>query len=313
MQAIQIVKPCEPQMVTLPVPEPGANEVLVKVMAVTTCPQWDLHLRSGEPMLAEPITYPYTPGQPGHEMAGEIAAVGATVTSFREGDRVVAWRDPGHQRQGCYAQYVCFDPAHLLRIPDEADYTAYAPFELAMCVGASFLDILNTTPLQGKRVGISGLGGAGLIAAQYARAEGAAEIVGLELNAERGRAALDFGVDRVVDPRNDGHGRFLDVALDCVGSKRAAEYLMQVTSELVAIFGVQREGYVFPVGNRRLKLFGYPGHSRAAADYAIGKVAGGSVRLKGLIGACLGLEEYARAVDLLERQEVVKVAFLPHG
>ncbi|MBN1672984.1 MAG: alcohol dehydrogenase catalytic domain-containing protein [Kiritimatiellae bacterium] len=313
MRAIQIAQPGQAILLDLPVPEPGPDQVLVKVMAVNTCPQWDLHLWSGEPMLNEPTVYPCPPGKPGHEMAGEIAAVGANVAAFRVGDKVAAWKDPGPLCRGCYAEYACLDAAHLLPIPPDAGYADYASLELAMCVGASFLDILNTTTLNGKRVGVSGLGGAGLIAAQYARAEGAAEVVGLELNQERARAALAFGVDRVLDPRSDGQGRYLDVALDCVGAKRSAEHLMQVTSQIVAIFGVQREGFVFPVGNRSLKLFGYVGHSRAAAEYALEKIAAGSVRLGGLIGARLGLEEYTRAVELLQRQEVLKVCFLPQG
>jgi len=312
MKAIRIMGPGQAAVIDVPEPEPAAGEVVVKVMAVTTCPQWDMHLMRGEPMFAGGrIDYPYTPGQPGHEMAGVIVAVGADVKAFRPGDRVAAWRDPGHHRQGCYAQFVAFDPENLLVLPEGAGFAEYAPFELAMCVGASFLDILGTTGLKGKRVGIAGLGPAGLIAAQYAKAEGAAEVVGFEPSPARAALARRFGVDRTVEPGGDPPGA-LDVSLDSAGAKPAIEHLMRVTRGIVAIFGVQRAGYVFPPEAGGLKLFGYPGHTKKAADYAMSKVASGLVRLEDLIGARMGLEDYGKAVAALERQEVLKVCFLPN-
>ena len=52
-------------------PSRGPGEVLLRVEAVTTCPQWDLHLRHNEPMfVGHQFHYPYTPGQPGHEATG---------------------------------------------------------------------------------------------------------------------------------------------------------------------------------------------------------------------------------------------------
>ena len=52
----------------MPVLEPQAGEVLLKVRAITTCPHWDLHINDGEPMFPHmQLGYPYTPGQPGHE------------------------------------------------------------------------------------------------------------------------------------------------------------------------------------------------------------------------------------------------------
>src|SRR5260221_8881645 len=94
----------------VPTPEPGPGEGLLRVEAVTTCPQWDLHLRHNEPMfIGHQFHYPYTPGQPGHEATGEVVAIGDGVTDITVGDRVSAWRDAGHDRPGCYAQYVVRD------------------------------------------------------------------------------------------------------------------------------------------------------------------------------------------------------------
>ena len=174
------------EVLEVPIPEPGPNEVLLKVEAVTTCPQWDLHLRHNEPMfLGHRFTYPYTPGQPGHEATGTLAALGAGVTGLQIGERVSAWRDPGSHRQGCYAQYVVLAAENVIRVPASLPFPATAPLELAMCVGAMFPMLKEMRAIAGKRVAINGLGPAGLIAAQMVRAEGAAHVLGFDLSIER--------------------------------------------------------------------------------------------------------------------------------
>ena len=68
MRALQIVAPGEFRIQDVPVPEPGPGQVLLKVLAVTTCPHWDMHIMGGQPMFAGgQLDYPYTIGQPGHE------------------------------------------------------------------------------------------------------------------------------------------------------------------------------------------------------------------------------------------------------
>src|SRR5689334_7931116 len=107
MKVLQIGSYPQMEILDLPTPQPGPGEVLLRVEAVTTCPQWDLHLRHNAPMfVGHQFHYPYTPGQPGHEATGTIAALGEGVTGLAVGDRVSAWRDPGHNAPGCYAQYV---------------------------------------------------------------------------------------------------------------------------------------------------------------------------------------------------------------
>ena len=319
MKALQIIEPGRAEMIDAPMPRAGAGEVVVQVQAVSTCPHWDMHILEGKPMFGDiPNTYPQPPGQPGHEMAGIVTEIGAGITDFSEGDRVTAWRDPGHEQPGCYAEYVAFDPANLIAIPEDGSFQAFAPFELAMCIGCSFLDILNTQSLQGKRVGIAGLGPSGLLAAQFAKAEGAVGVTGLEVNPGRAEAAAHFGVDRVVDPRSckpgdlaPGDERAFDVSLDCAGNPAAMDYLLQATKEIVAIFAVQREPYTFPPGSEGLKLFGYIGHSRRAAEYAMDKVKTGAVVPGDLIGATMPLSRYNEAVGALQLQEVLKVCFTP--
>jgi len=322
MKVLQVIRPDEFTILDLPVPTPGPGQVLMRVEAVTTCPQWDLHLRHNEPMfVGHSFHYPYTPGQPGHEATGEIAATGPGVTGLRVGDRVSAWRDQGHHRPGCYAQYVIMDADNVIQVPSDFPAQELAPVELAMCVGTVLRMLSSMNAVKGTRFGISGLGPAGLIAAQMARAEGAAEVIGFDITPSRRAFALSHRfVDAAFDPREDRTGSIglrhtkeaLDSSIDCVGSRASVHFLMDRTRDCVALFGVQRESFTFDVHHYSgLRLCGYKGHSKQSAEYAVRLIKEGSLRLGFLATHHLPLEAYSRGVDLLERQEALKVCFWP--
>lgn len=321
MKILQLTAPREYSLIEKPMPQPQAGEALMRVDAVTTCPQWDLHLRHNEPMFAgHTFDFPYAPGQPGHEASGEIVALGEGVQTLSVGDRVSVWRDIDHKHRGCYAQFVTRPADDFIRVPAQLSPAQTAPLELAMCVGASFLMMKKMDVLRGKRIGVSGLGSAGLIALQMARAEGAAEIVGLDLSPERRALALQLGADVAFDPREeaastrDGENAFaFDSAIDCVGARASVQFMMDNTRDCVALFGVQREDYAFtPQGwGKGLRLCGYPGHSRAAAEYAVSLLERGALNLEVLITHHLPLERYDEGIDLLEQQRAIKICFHP--
>ncbi len=321
MNILQIGRYPEMALLDVPVPEPGPGQVVMRVLGVATCPQWDLHLRHDEPMfVGHRFEYPYTPGQPGHEATGVVHSVGEGVGSLAVGDRVSAWRDAGHDRWGCYAEYALMDQENLIRVSPSLPVEATASVELAMCVGATFMLLQTMGGLSGARVGINGLGPAGLVAAQMARAEGASYVVGFDPNEGRRCAAVELGVDEARHPGGDLSKTFparpaapaLDVIVDCVGSKRSVEWAMDHAASRVALFGVQREDYVYaPRHYGGLSLIGYPGHSRAAAEYAVGLIERGKLDLAPLITHTMPLSEYQRGIDLLERQEAIKVLFVP--
>ena len=238
MKILQVTAPREFEVREVPTPQPGPGEVLLRVEAVTTCPQWDLHLRHNEPMfIGHQFQYPYTPGQPGHEATGEIVALGEGVRELAVGDRVSAWRDVGHGVLGCYAQYVVRRADDVIAVPAHLPPEATAPLELAMCVGVTFLRLKAMDALAGRRFGVSGLGPAGLIAMQMARAEGAAEVIGFDPSTTRRQYAVSCGLDAAYDPRTDLGALFparpnrpaLDCAVDCVGAKASVEFLMDHT------------------------------------------------------------------------------------
>lgn len=319
MKILQILAPGQVEWCEAPVPVPAAGEVLVRVEAVTTCPHWDLHLMSGEPMFAGgTLEYPYTAGQPGHEAMGKVIAVGPGVTTLTPGTRVAAWRDQGHHRPGAYARYATFLEDNLLPLPSGLTSERVTSLELAMCVQVSFDQMGQLGAVKGKRFGVSGLGPAGLVAVQLARACGAREVVALDPLPARRELARSLGADVVLDPTGDdlpsgrGATTALDAALDCTGLKASIEYLMDRTRQAVAIFGVLRETVGFGPGHwPGLALLGYLAHNRAAAEKALAQIVAGRLDLACLSTHSLPLSRYAEGVELLRSKQAIKVRFLP--
>lgn len=311
--------PGQSEVLEMEAPSPEPGEALVKIQAVTTCPQWDLHLKHNEPMfLGHHFHYPYPPGQPGHEATGVVTALGAGVHELAEGDRVSVWRDPGAGTPGCYAQFVARRVEDLIKVPAHLPPVATAPVELAMCVGAAFIMLREMNAIAGKIFGITGLGPAGLIALQMARAEGAAEIIGFDPSPARRNGALHLGLDRAIDPGDSAEiparpARLaIECGIDCVGSKKSVEFMMDRVADILALFGVQREEYTFaPRHYAGLRLCGYKGHSRAAAEYAVSLMAEGQLNLQSLTTQSLPLERYDEGIALLEAQQAIKICFLP--
>lgn len=319
MKQLQIVAPGQVVWRDVPIPQPGAGQVLVKVLGVTTCPHWDLHLMDGIPMFpGQTLHYPYSPGQPGHEAMGEIVALGEGVTDPAVGTRVSAWRDPGHQQPGCYAQYVCLDVDNVIEIPTGLEPQDSAPLELAMCVQVSFDQLLHLDAVRGKRFGVSGLGPAGLVAVQMARAYGAREVVGIDPLAERCELALRLGADVVIPPDAAAFpagrtgSQALDAAIDCTGLKVSIEFLMDRARHAVAIFGVLREDVLFCARHwSGLALLGYGSHNRQAAERALALVVQGRLVLSPLVTHSLPFTRYQEGIEWLRNKQAIKVCFLP--
>lgn len=310
-------------IVEQPMDTPGAGQVTLEVEAVTTCPQWDMHLWRGEPMFpGMALTYPFTPGAPGHETVGRVVDLGPDVTEFEVGQRVAAWRALSMDRHGAYGTHVVHDVDRLLPIPERDAAVAWAPLEMAMCVATTMLDLRDHGFLPCKRLGVSGLGPSGLIACQMAAAMGVMEVIGFDPDSHRREFAAAHGWAEPMDPaaadagmKRGRHGA-LDVAIDCVGSAEVVAFLADHANEVVALFGVQREDYAFKphhgVGPA-LRLWGYPGHHLAGARFAHGLVCEGELDLQSLCTHSVPLRQYDQAVGLLLSKEAIKVCVLCDG
>jgi propanol-preferring alcohol dehydrogenase len=171
----------------VPVPEPGPGMIQVAIQASGVC-HTDLHAAEGD----WPVK-PNPPFIPGHEGVGFVSAVGAGVHYVREGDRVgVPWlytacghcrhclggwetlceeqQNTGYSVNGGFADYVVADPAFVGHLPKNIGFVEIAP---VLCAGVTVykgLKVTDTKP--GDWVVISGIGGLGHMAVQYAKAMG---------------------------------------------------------------------------------------------------------------------------------------------
>ena len=167
-----------------PVPDPGAGEVLVRVAACGVC-RTDLHVVDGD------LTEPRLPVVPGHEIVGRIAAFGAGVERFREGERVgIPWlgwtcgtcrycrsgrenlcpdaRFTGYTLDGGYGDYCLADERYCFPLPGDRDDVHSAPLLCAGLIGYRALVMAGDA----ERLGLYGFGAAAHIIAQVALAQG---------------------------------------------------------------------------------------------------------------------------------------------
>ena len=320
MKALQITSPGNIAILDVPVPDVGPNQVLVRVLAVTTCSHWDMHIFNGVPMFpGGELVYPYAIGQPGHEACGEIAAVGSCVTDVRVGQRVAIWRDQGHHRPGCYAEFVVAEAENVIPVPETFAPEACASLELAMCVSAHVMFAERLDAIAGKRVGVFGLGPAGLVCVQLARAAGAETVIGFDPIPERRKLAETLGADKALDSASAEATAFpqrgmpgsIHTAFDCVGKADVVHHAMDVTSDLLVLFAVQREPYVFsPRHWPGFTLAGTQPHTRQAAEYALERLKAGSLDLRSLVSHVMSLSKYPQAVELLSKGQALKIAFV---
>ena len=319
MKALQIVAPGKVEIVDVAVPEPGPDEVLVEVKAITACTQWDLTLLSGVDIFERMgfPKYPIAPGVPGHEMAGVVVARGSEASVFSPGDRVAAWDSRASQlpgRIGYYAQFAAVPEDCLLPIPDSLTFVEAAPLELGMCVAAS---VRQAGDLSGKRVAVGGAGAAGLVALQMAKALGARHVIAFDPVAARRELALALGVDDALDPVSEECAALrpgsADVGIECSGRAASAENLLRIATGGVHLFGVVHGQirYTMDHWGRNVSLHGYPGHTRESAELALALMSCGAVRTKEFIGAEVPFEKYLEGMDMVKRGEIPKLCIIP--
>ncbi len=202
-----------PRIEAVPVPRPGPGQVLVRVRASGVC-HTDLHASDGD----WPVK-PKLPFIPGHEGAGEVAAVGAGVSVVKEGDRVgVPWlhsacgtcdycldgwetlcprqQNTGYSVDGGYAEYVLAPAAFAGRLPDEIGFGEAAPI---LCAGVTtYKGLKETEAKPGQWVAVSGVGGLGHVAIQYARAMGL-HVAAIDVDDEKLHLACGLGAEIAVN------------------------------------------------------------------------------------------------------------------
>lgn len=199
------------EMQDIPTPEPGPNEVLVRVRASGVNfgeIKYMREHRTGNPMTA------------GVEFAGEVVGVGDQVHGWRAGDRVM-----GHGR-GCHAQYVVAAPLALMPIPDNVSWVDAAAFPNVFITAHDAL-VSNGELKAGDSVFINGAsGGVGMAALMTAKALGARLAMASSRSAEKLERLAAYGADVGIDASREAQveaimaatdGRGVDLIVDTIG------------------------------------------------------------------------------------------------
>jgi propanol-preferring alcohol dehydrogenase len=289
----------------VPVPVPGPGEMLVKVMACGVC-HTDLHAAEGD----WPVK-PTLPFIPGHEVAGVVAALGPGVTDFKPGDPVgVAWlhdacmrceycetgwetvcehqHNTGYSCDGGFAEYVVASARFVARLPVGVNFAQIAPI---LCAGVtSYKGLKETEARPGEWVAISGIGGLGQVAIQYAKAMGL-HVAALDIAPDKLALALATGADVAVDAQSeDAVAQILEVTrsgahgvLVTAVSPPAFSQALQIvrrrgTNSLVGLPPGEFPTPIFDVVLKRLTVRGSIVGTRRDLDEAIAFAIEGKVR-----------------------------------
>lgn len=243
-------------------PTPGADEVLIKVMACGVCGT-DVHIFCGDEGC-----FPTPSGTVlGHEFAGIVEAVGENVKEIKAGDRVCV--DPNKLCNECYycksgighfckemtgigtgvnggfAQYCAVPQSQVYKIADTTSFEAAAMTEpVACCVHG--IDMCNISC--GDTVAVIGGGMIGMIMLQLAKISGAGKLIMIEPVAKKREIAEKLGADLCIDPLHENVKEVLaenaveriSCVIECVGKTATMEQAIEIAgrNSVVMLFGL---------------------------------------------------------------------------
>ena len=344
MRAIQLVRHGRPGTLELrevPAPQPGADEVVVRVEA---CGLNHLDLWLEEAGLPLNIGLPRTPGC---EPAGVIATVGSGVTAWRAGDRVAVQSNLtcgtceycqageesmclaaellGVQRDGGLAEFVAVPQRALNRLPDGVAFTTSAALTLAGSTAMHMLTQRATVKTGDWVLAMAGASGVGSAAIQIARGLGA-RVISTGSTAERRSLAVGLGAEAVVDtadPRWPAEVRRLtgkrgvDLVIEHIGGDvlpRCFECLARGGTVVTcgATAGREVTLNLWPLFVKQQRLVGSYSRNRADLEATLEWAAAG--RLRPVIHSQRSLDHAAVSFqELRDRRVLGKALILPHA
>lgn len=307
-----------------PEPSPGPHDVVVQIGSVGVCGS-DIHYyehgRIGSYTVESPLVL-------GHEASGEVVAVGDLVDPARIGERVSL--EPGAPDftcsecragrynlcpnvrffatppiDGAFAELVVLNEQFAHPVPDSLSDDAAALLE-PLSVGLWACRKAEVTA--GSRVLVTGAGPVGLVAAQAARALGAAEVTVTDVNAHRLKLAEELGATGTVDVSTStlaDSGVQPDVLLECSGHPAATMDALGVVARAgtVVLVGMGSDVLPLPVSRIQEYELTVTGTFRYAHTWpaAIALVASGRVEVDRLVTGHYGLDEVEEALTVGRR------------
>lgn len=314
----------------VPDPEPGPGEVIVRTRAAGIC-RTDLKVVDGVIPTVEP------PLILGHELAGEVVALGPGVEGVEEGARVAVGLDVvcgfchycrrgeldhcsnlrrlGFEVDGALAEQVRVPAANLIPIPPGVSFANAATVPDA--IGSPYHAVMSRASVRpGQTVAVYGLGGLGLAAVQIARVAGAT-VIAIARTEERRRLAEELGATWTIDPRDGAlsdqirdltGGIGVDAFIDIVGIEGSVEQGIRSSRKggRVVVVGYMVPDFsapMLPLVYDEVAVMGSRSSTRRELVGAIELVGQG--RLQAVIGAELGIEEVNEGLEMLRAGTVI--------
>src|SRR5690606_2257243 len=325
MQALMFTDFNRLELQTVPAPRPERpDDVLVRVHAASVCGS-DLHGYTGKTGRRKP------PLIMGHEVAGEVVAVGEAVTHVQPGDRValhpLIYRpDPatgrvvrqmiGMNLPGAYAEYTVVPESNVYPIPDALPYTVAALTE-PTAVAVHAVGLAPIRPYD--RVLVIGAGTIGLLAMQVLRMAGAREVIVSDVSEARLAVARQMGALHTVNPSaQDFAGAVRDLT-DAQGFDLTFEAVGISATVAQSVAAVRDGGTVVWIGNsqkivevdmqaivtRELQVIGSYGMNERDFARALAMLSDGRIDVAPLITRRAALAEGPGLFDELLRDEAV--------
>lgn len=321
-------------------PQPGAGQVKLAVRAAGLCGT-DLHIYKDEFRSVPPVVL-------GHEVAGEVVALGEGVSGWAAGDRVTTEtyfstcgqcrycragqnnlclnrKSIGSAVNGGFTNYLVVPARNLHRLPDHVDYETGALTEPLACVVHGVTSTPTVAP--GDVAVIAGPGAIGLLALQVVKAAGATVIMlGTDKDAHRLSLARDLGADHVVnvqqgdaaalvrDLTDEGLGA--DVVYECSGAGAAAAQLLDLVRRKgryvqIGLFGKPVAWDLDQLCFKEIVATGSNASVPSAWSKAVTLIGSGKVQTKPLITHRFPVTEWEAAFATFEDGSGIKAVFTP--
>jgi threonine 3-dehydrogenase len=322
-------------MERVPVPEPGPNDVLIRVKKSAICGT-DVHIYNWDKWAEATIPVPMVVG---HEFSGEIAEIGSAVTKYKVGQRVSGEghivcgicrncrAGRGHlcrntlgvgvHRPGSFGEYVCIPEDNVVPIPDDiSDEIAaiFDPFGNAVHTALSF-------DLVGEDVLVTGAGPIGIMGALVAKRSGARKVVITDINPARLALARKLGIDHVVDAsaqnladvmKDIGMTEGFDVGLEMSGAAPAFRDMIDKMNNggKIAILGIAPTGFEIDWNKvifKMLNLKGIYGREMFETWYKMIAFVQGGLDLSPIITHRLPIDDFQSGFDAMRSGSSGKV------
>ncbi len=329
MRAAIVEKPGSVRVDTVPDPEPRPDEAVLRVGACGICGT-DIHIIDGEfPMTSYPII-------PGHELGGEVIAVGKEVTEVKVGDRVGV--DPTLNCGACYycqkgaanlcerldgvgvgksaggfAEYVAVPERTLYPLREGISFAASALIEPLSCVVRG---VHRLQPQVGESYLVYGAGPMGLLNAQVARYNGASLVALIDINPSRLERARQFGFDVVassLDELRVHAPRGFDNVIEATGVTKVAEQAIDAVKRRgkLLLFGVcppgEKAAYdAFKIYNEEITVLGSMAVLNSYGP-AIDILAAGAIDTDKMVTNTFTIDQFPEAVDFVRKGTGLKV------